>query len=76
MHSSISSTSNVTHNTREIVDVQPHNKVIYVEKVHVEKNILITNFVHAERLNYIYNFQHTTIYQPVHQLGNTINIAT
>lgn len=74
MISAVSTTLNVTHKTKEIIDHSQSHKTINIEKIHIEKNILTTNIIHEHRLNYTYNFQHRVIYQPVTQLGNTLNI--
>ena len=74
MISSVSTTNNVSH-TKEVVDVHRVNKVIEVEKLHVERDVVTTHLIHREQINYVYNFQNRTVYQPVNQLGSVLNVT-
>lgn len=74
MISSVSTTHNVSH-TKEVLDVHRVNKVIEVEKLHVERDVVTTHLIHREQINYVYNVQNRTVYQPVNQLGSVLSVT-
>lgn len=75
MISSVSSSSNVVQSTREVVDTHRVNRIVNVEKLHIEKDVVTTHVVNREQLNYVYNVQNRTIHQPVDNVGSIINIT-
>lgn len=75
MTSIISSSSHTNHITKEVVETQRVNRVVEVEKIHIERDVVTTNVIQKEQLNYFYNVQNKTIHQPVNMVGNIIDTS-
>lgn len=75
MTSIISSSSHTNHITKEVVETQMVNRVVEVEKIHIERDVVTTNVIQKEQLNYVYNVQNRTIHQPVNMVGNIIDTS-
>ncbi len=73
MTSIITNSSHTNHITKEVIQTQRVNRVVEVEKIHIERDVVTTNVIQREQLNYVYNIQNRTIHQPVNMVGNVID---